>query len=87
MKMPIINFDEHFADFISDWMKAHRDQYTNFDEMEEDMPRIYMAFVNTRANGWAMSLREPISRSLKIPKSSWTGWSSIAMKRRRYRIC
>ena len=49
MKMPIINFDEHFADFISDWMKAHRDQYTNFDEMEEDMPRIYMAFVNTRA--------------------------------------
>ena len=49
MKMPIINFDEHFAEFMSDWMKAHEDQYANFDEMEEDMPRIYIAFLNTRA--------------------------------------
>ena len=49
MKMPIINIDEHFAEFMSDWMKAHEDQYANFDEMEEDMPRIYMAFLNTRA--------------------------------------
>ena len=49
MSMPIINFDEHFAEFMSDWMKAHEDQYANFDEMEEDMPRIYMAFLNTRA--------------------------------------
>ena len=49
MKMPIINFDEHFAEFMSDWMKAHEDEYANFDEMEEDMPRIYMAFLNTRA--------------------------------------
>ena len=49
MKMPIINFDEHFADYMSDWMKTHEDQYANFDEMEEDMPRIYMAFLNTRA--------------------------------------
>ena len=49
MKMPIINFDEHFADFMSGWMKTHQDEYQNFDEMEEDMPRIYMAFLNTRA--------------------------------------
>ncbi len=49
MKMPIINFDEHFADFMSDWMKKHEEQYGSFDEMEEDMPRIYMAFLNTRA--------------------------------------
>lgn len=49
MKMPIINFDEHFADFMSGWMETHQDQYQNFDEMEEDMPRIYMAFLNTRA--------------------------------------
>jgi hypothetical protein len=47
--MPTINFDEHFAEFMSDWMKIHQDQYANFDEMEEDMPRIYMAFLNTRA--------------------------------------
>ena len=49
MKMPIINFDEHFADFMSDWMKNRQDEYSTFDEMEEDMPRIYMAFLNTRA--------------------------------------
>ena len=49
MKMPIINFDDRFADFMSDWVKTHQDQYANFDEMEEDMPRIYMAFLNTRA--------------------------------------
>lgn len=49
MKMPIINFDEHFADFMSDWMKKHEEEYGTFDEMEEDMPRIYMAFLNTRA--------------------------------------
>ncbi len=49
MKMPIINFDEHFAEFMSEWMKTHQDQYADFDEMEEDMPRIYMAFLNTRA--------------------------------------
>ena len=55
MKMPIINFDEHVADFMSEWMKAHQDQYETFDEMEEDMPRIYMAFLNTRAK-WLGSI-------------------------------
>ena len=49
MKMPIINFDEHFAEFMSEWMTSHEDQYANFDEIEEDMPRIYMAFLNKRA--------------------------------------
>ena len=49
MNMPIINFDEHFADFLSDWMKKNQDRYANADEMEEDMPRVYVAFLNTRA--------------------------------------
>lgn len=49
MRMPIINFDDHFADFTSGWMKDHQGDYANFDEMEADMPRIYMAFLNTRA--------------------------------------
>ena len=49
MRMPIINFDEHFADFMSGWMNAHQGEYETFDDMEEDMPRIYMAFLNTRA--------------------------------------
>lgn len=50
MKMPILNFDEHFAAFTSEWMKEHRQEYRTFDDMEEDMPRIYMAFLNTRAS-------------------------------------
>lgn len=49
MKMPIVNFDEHFAEYVSEWMKAHQSEYSNFDEMEEDMPRVYMNFLNTRA--------------------------------------
>ena len=49
MKMPVINFDEKFAEFMSDWMKTHENSYANFDEMEDDMPRIYVAFLNTRA--------------------------------------
>ena len=55
MNMPLINFDDHFADFTADWMKQHQDQYANYDEMEEDLPRIYMAFLNTRAK-WLGSL-------------------------------
>ena len=49
MKMPVHNFDEHFAEFMSGWMEQHKNRYRNFDEMEEDLPRIYMAFLNTRA--------------------------------------
>lgn len=50
MKMPIVNFDEHFAAFTSEWTKEHRQEYRTFDDMEEDIPRIYMAFLNTRAS-------------------------------------
>jgi hypothetical protein len=48
MKMPIINFDEHFAEYTSEWMKNHQQDYANFDQMEEDMPKIYISFLNTR---------------------------------------
>ena len=54
-RMPIINFDERFADFTSEWMNGHRGDYTTYDEMEADLPRIYMAFLNTRAK-WLGSL-------------------------------
>ena len=49
MSMPLINFDEKFAAFTSEWMKAHQGEYKNYDDMEEDLPRIYLAFLNTRA--------------------------------------
>ena len=55
MKMPIIDFDEHFAEFTSEWMKKHQNDYSNYDEMEAEMPRVYMSFLNTRA-GWLGSV-------------------------------
>ncbi len=45
-----INFDEHLADFVADWTRNHQSEYRNFDAMEEDMPRIYMEFLNTPAS-------------------------------------
>ena len=48
-KMPIINFDEHFADYVSEWMKAHQGDYGTYDEMESDLPKVYTRFLNTRA--------------------------------------
>lgn len=47
--MKCIDFDQHFADFTSDWMQAHQHEYRNFDAMEADMPRVYMTFLNTPA--------------------------------------
>lgn len=46
MNLPLINFDDHFADFTSEWMKEHKKEYRNYDAMEADIPRIYMAFLN-----------------------------------------
>lgn len=54
-RMPIINFDEHFADYTSRWMQEHRGDYRTYDEMEADLPKIYLAFLNTRAQ-WLGSL-------------------------------
>ena len=48
--MPVINFDEHFADFISGWMAQNKEKYKTYDEMEADLPHVYMAFLNTRAS-------------------------------------
>ena len=50
MKMPVINFDEHFADYMSQWIRDHENEYQNYDEMEADLPKIYISFLNTRAS-------------------------------------
>lgn len=55
MKMPVHNFDEHFAEYTSSWVQQHKNEYRNVDEMEADMPRIYMSFLNTRAS-WLGSI-------------------------------
>lgn len=48
--MKCIDFDSHFADFASQWMKDHKGEYRNWDAMEDDMPRVYMAFLNMPAS-------------------------------------
>ena len=48
-QMPVINFDTYFADFTSRWLKEHEGDYHTYDEMENDLPHVYMAFLNTRA--------------------------------------
>lgn len=47
--MRCIDFDEKFADYMSEWINAHRSEYRTYDEMEEDLPRIYAEFLNTPA--------------------------------------
>ncbi len=54
-KMPIINFDEHFAEYTSQWMKDHEGEFSTYDELEEQLPQVYMMFLNTRAK-WLGSL-------------------------------
>ena len=49
MLFKCINFDDHFAEYTSQWMKAHTKDYRNYDAMEADMPRVYMNFLNTPA--------------------------------------
>jgi len=49
MSMPIINFDDHFADYTSRWMKDHQGDYGTVEEMENDLPRVYVSFLNTPA--------------------------------------
>ena len=49
MSMPIINFDDHFADYTSRWVKDHQGDYETVEEMEDDLPRVYVSFLNTPA--------------------------------------
>lgn len=48
-QMPLINFDEHFAEFTTRWLKEHESEYATYDDLEADLPRVYMMFLNTRA--------------------------------------
>lgn len=50
MTMPVIDFDSHFAEFTSDWVNKHQDEYADYDALEEDAPKIYTLFLNTRAS-------------------------------------
>ena len=62
--MNCINFDEHFADFTAQWLKEHSKEYRNYEAMEEDMPRVYMTFLNTPAP-WLDAYRAQYARQFR----------------------
>ena len=47
--MPCIDFDSHFADYLADWTREHMRDYKTYDEMEDDLPKVYLRFLNTPA--------------------------------------
>ena len=46
----IIDFDSRFADYTARWAEAHRKEYRNYEAMENDLPKVYMTFLNTPAD-------------------------------------
>ena len=49
-RMPILNFDEKFAEFTGEWVNQHQEDYQTVEAMEDDLPRLYADFLNTRAD-------------------------------------
>ena len=46
-----INFDEHFSDYVTQWMSRHMHEYGNdMDRMEAQMPEVYLRWCNTAAD-------------------------------------
>lgn len=43
----LIDFDKHFTDHLLKWMEDNRDNYRYADEMEQAMPEVYEAFLDT----------------------------------------
>jgi len=48
--MRCINFDREFERYLSEWMKENRKKYRTYDEMEEAVPQVYAAFLDTPVN-------------------------------------
>lgn len=47
--MKCIDFDRHFAEYTSQWVKEHSRDYKTLENMESDMPGVYLRFLNTSA--------------------------------------
>ena len=44
--MKCINFDSHFNQYVQRWMAENRSHYKNVDEMEAQMPDVYLKWIN-----------------------------------------
>lgn len=47
--MQLIDFDSRFADYLRVWIDAHEDEFETADDMEERVPDVYQAFLDTPA--------------------------------------
>lgn len=50
MDMKIIDFDEHFSDYLTGWMEKNASRFRNADEMEDAAPEVYVRWLNTPAD-------------------------------------
>lgn len=47
--MELIDFDAYFSDHLTQWIEKNRARYKTADEMEEQVPDVYLRFLNTPA--------------------------------------
>lgn len=48
--MKPIDFDAHFARYAQEYIRAHKAEFKNMDEAEEQMPEIYLRWLNQKAD-------------------------------------
>lgn len=48
--MQIIDFDAKFTEVLNDWIEKNRHRYRNADAMENDVPDVYLRWLNTPAD-------------------------------------
>ena len=49
--MQIIDFDAKFTDVLNDWIEKNRSRFRKPDDMENEVPDVYLRWINTPA-GW-----------------------------------
>lgn len=54
--MRCINFDREFERYLADWMKRNARTYRTYDEMEDAVPQVYAAFLDTPMN-WLSGMK------------------------------
>ena len=47
--MKLIDFDRYFQSYVADWIKKNRSSYKNMDELEEQVPELYLRWLNEPA--------------------------------------
>ena len=48
--MKLIDFDQQFQKYVAQWVKDNRSKYKNMDELEEQVPELYLRWLNEPAD-------------------------------------